>query len=295
MLCGYILKCRGRVPFPPKKKKEAYMIKIENVYFKYKDSEYIFNDVNFQINKGECIAIVGKNGAGKSTLAKLIAGIIKPTKGNIFIDEINTKDKKQYINLRKKVGIVFQNPENQIIFNDLEDEMSFALKNLKLNDIDLRIENALNKVKLDKNYINQLDELSLGQKQKITIAGVLAVNPDYIVFDEPTTMIDSEGKEAVYNVINSLKQSGYTIIYITNNTEEILMADKTIILNDKNIAEQISKNELAEKTEVLKKYNLKVPVAISILNKLKENGININPSELTVESVMNEMIEVMKK
>ena len=269
------------------------MIKIENMSFKYKESNFIFNDVNFQINKGECIAIVGKNGAGKSTLAKLIAGINKPTKGNIFIDDINTRNKKDYINLRRKVGIVFQNPENQIIFNDLEDEMSFALKNLKLDDINIRIDNALNKVKLDKNCVNQLDELSLGQKQKITIAGVLAVNPDYIVFDEPTTMIDSEGKEAIYKVIKDLKQSGYTIIYVTNNTEEILMADKTIILNDGNIAEVIRKDELVEKVDTLKKYNLRVPAEISIIEKLQKHNINIDIGDLTFEDIMNKIIEVI--
>ena len=269
------------------------MIKIENLSFKYKDSDLILKNVNFQVEKGECIAIVGKNGAGKSTLAKLIAGIIKPTKGNLFVDEINTRDKKQYINLRKKVGIVFQNPENQIIFNKLEDEMSFALKNLKLDDIDLRIDNALSKVKLDRGQISELDELSLGQKQKVTIADVLAINPDYIVFDEPTTMIDSEGKEAVYKVIQDLKKSGYTIIYVTNNTEEILMADKTIILNDGNIAEIIRKDELIEKVKILKKYNLKIPMVVSIIDELRNNNINIEPEELKINSVMQKIIEVI--
>ena len=217
------------------------MIKIQNLKFKYKEENYIIKNISLEINKGECIAIVGKNGSGKSTFAKLLAGIMKPTKGEISVDDINTRDKKNYINLRKKIGIVFQNPENQIIFNNIDDELSFALKNLKLNDTELRIEEALKKVKIDKNKIGELDELSLGQKQKITIAGVLAVNPDYIVFDEPTTMIDSEGKEAVYKVIRNLKENGYTIIYITNNTEEIMLADKIMILDDGKIVEQIKK------------------------------------------------------
>jgi len=269
------------------------MIKIQNLKFKYKEENYIIKDINLEINKGECIAIVGKNGSGKSTFAKLLAGIIKPTKGEIFVDEINTKDKKEYINLRKKIGIVFQNPENQIIFNNIDDELSFALKNLKLDDTELRIEEALKKVKIDKSKIEELDELSLGQKQKITIAGVLAVNPEYIVFDEPTTMIDSEGKEAVYKIINTLKENGYTIIYITNNTEEIILADKIMILDNGQIVEQIKKEELLNKVDVLKKYNLKIPTVITILEKLKRNNIEINTEDLSIEVITDRIIEVL--
>lgn len=269
------------------------MIKIQNLKFKYKEENYIIKGINLEINKGECIAIVGKNGSGKSTFAKLLAGIMKPTKGEILIDDINTRDKKDYINLRKKVGIVFQNPENQIIFNNIDDELSFALKNLKLNDTELRIEEALKKVKIDKNKIGELDELSLGQKQKITIAGVLAVNPDYIVFDEPTTMIDSEGKEAVYKIIKTLKENGYTIIYITNNTEEIMLADKILILDDGKIVEQIKKQELVNKVDILKKYNLKSPTVITILEKLRENNININIEKMTIDSIIEQIIEVI--
>ena len=269
------------------------MIKIENLKFKYKKENYIIDNMNLEIKQGECIAIVGKNGSGKSTLAKLMAGIIKPTKGDIFVDEINTKDKKEYINLRKKIGIVFQNPENQIIFNNIDDELSFALKNLKLDDIDLRIEEALKKVKIDKSSIEELDELSLGQKQKITIAGVLAVNPAYIVFDEPTTMIDSEGKEAVYKIITTLKEKGYTIIYITNNTEEIMLADKILILDKGQIAETILKHELIDKVDILKKYNLKVPTVVTILEKLSKNNINLNTEEITIDSIIKQVVEVI--
>ena len=269
------------------------MIKIENLKFKYKENNYIIKDINLEINKGECIAIVGKNGSGKSTFAKLLAGIMKPTKGDILIDNINTRDKKSYINLRKKIGIVFQNPENQIIFNNIDDELSFALKNLKLEDIDIRIGEALKKVKIDKKEIGELDELSLGQKQKLTIAGVLAVNPEYIVFDEPTTMIDSEGKEAVYKIITTLKEKGYTIIYITNNTEEIMLADKIMILDDGKIAEQIIRQELIEKADILKKYNLKVPTVVTVLEKLKKHNINIGAENLSVESITDKIIEVI--
>lgn len=271
------------------------MIKIENLNFKYKKEENILKNINLDIKEGECIAVVGKNGSGKSTLAKLIAGIMKPTKGDIFIDDINTKNKHEYINLRKKIGIVFQNPENQILFNNLDDEISFALNNLNLDNKELRINEALKKVKIEKEKIGDLDELSLGQKQRIAIAGVLAINPKYIVLDEPTTMIDSEGKDAVYSIIKELKEAGYTIIYITNNTEEILLADKVIILNEGQIVETIKRSEMVEKTEVLKKYNLKVPIVITILEELKKNNINIDEDNLCIDDIISKIIEKVKE
>lgn len=270
------------------------MIKLEDVSFRYKEDKYVLKNINLEINKGSCIAIVGKNGSGKSTLAKLISGIAKPSKGEILVDEINTRNKKEYINLRKKVGIVFQNPENQIIFNNVKDELSFALTNLNLDDKELRIEQSLKKVKLSLSEDSEIDELSLGQKQRIAIASVLAVNPEYIVFDEPTTMIDSDGKDAVYNIISELKRSGYTIIYITNNTEEILLADKIIVLNDGEIATQINKKELLEKIELLKKFNIKIPTVISTLDKLKNSGINIELEDYTMEELTKKIIDNIK-
>lgn len=271
------------------------MIKIENLSFKYKEGEYILKDINLEIKQGQSIALVGKNGSGKSTLAKLISGIIKPTKGLVMVDEINTKDKKEYINLRKKIGVVFQNPENQILFNNIDDELSFALKNLELDNQELRINQALKNVKIKKEEIGEIDELSLGQKQRIAIASVLAVNPAYIVLDEPTTMIDGEGKEAVYNIIKGLKEAGYTIIYITNNTEEILLADKILILDEGKIVEQINKSEILDKIEIMKKYNLKLPTAIKLLEELKKNNIDIKPEELTIEAIVKKIIEQVKQ
>ena len=270
------------------------MINVENIHFKYKREKEVISNLNLKINEGECIAIVGRNGSGKSTLARLISGIIKPTKGNIIVDEINTKDKKNYINLRKKIGIVFQNPENQILFNNIDDELAFALKNLNLEDRAIRINQALEKVKIEKEKIGDIDELSLGQKQRIAIAGVLAVNPKYIVLDEPTTMIDSEGKEAVYSIIKTLKNSGYTIIYITNNTEEIFLADRIIILDEGKIAETILKEDLVNKTEILSNYNLKIPIETLILKMLNKNNIKINPAEPGVYGIIKELIRRVK-
>ena len=158
------------------------MIKFENVSFKYKNGENILENLNFKINEGEFISIVGKNGTGKSTILNLMAGIIKPTKGNIFIDDIDTKSKKHFIELRKKIGIVFQNPDNQILFPRVYEDIEFALKNLEIENRRERIEEALNLVNMKEFKEKDTYELSLGQKQRINIASVLAVKPKYIIF-----------------------------------------------------------------------------------------------------------------
>lgn len=266
------------------------MIKIENLNFKYKREENILKNINLDIKEGECIAIVGKNGSGKSTFAKLIAGIMKPTKGDVSIDDINTKNKHEYINLRKKIGIVFQNPENQIIFNSIEDELSFALKGLSKQEIDKRINEALEKVEMLDFKNRDLYNLSLGQKQRIMIAEILAKNPKYLIFDEPTTMIDSIGKEKIYKIIKNLKQQGYTIICITNLADEILLADRTLVLEQGKIALEIKREELVEKAEELRKYEIKLPTILEILVELQKNGIQVNAKDYTIPELVNYLV-----
>lgn len=174
------------------------MTKVENVSFKYKNSQRkILDNLNFSVKDGEVVAIVGQNGSGKSTIAKLICGIIKLKEGSIIIDDLDISKRKNYNVLQDKIGIVFQNPENQIIFNNIYDELSFSLKNLDKVEIEKRINKALTQVDMIKLKNEDLYSLSLGQKQRIMIAEVLAKNPKYIILDETTTMIDSQGKEKI--------------------------------------------------------------------------------------------------
>ena len=211
------------------------MIKISNLSYKYKFSENVLENINLEINDGEIITIVGKNGTGKSTLAKLISGIIVPKNGEILIDDINTKNKKTKKELRKKIGILFQNPDNQLIFPTVKDDLEFALNNLEINNKENRIKVALNLVDMNDFYEKETYGLSLGQKQRINIAGILATGTKYIVMDEPTTMIDTIGKDKIHKIIKELKQKGYTFIIITNNSEELLLGDRIVILENKNI------------------------------------------------------------
>lgn len=262
------------------------MIKVENVSFKYKNSENkVLDELNFSVNDGEIIAIVGKNASGKSTIGKLISGIIKLKTGTILIDNMDISKKRDLI--RNKVGIVFQNPENQIIFNNIYDELSFSLNGLPKAEIEKRVNMALKQVGMlnEKDY--DLYSLSLGQKQRIMIAEVLAKNPEYIIFDEVTTMIDSEGKDEIYEIIKNLKNKGYTIICITNLADEILLADRTLILSDRNIACEIKKDELITKAPILKEFGIKEPTILKILIELKKHGIDLNLKEFSVTELVN--------
>ena len=271
------------------------MIKFKNVYYKYKNGNSVLENINLDIKEGEIISIIGKNGAGKSTILNLISGIIKPTKGDILVDEINTKSKKDFIQLRKKVGAVFQNPDSQILFPRVYEDIEFALKNLDLENRKQRIEDALKIVNLQNFQDKDSYELSLGQKQRINIASILAIKPKYIVLDEPTSMIDPIEKDHIYNCLRNLKQQGYTIIFVTNNIDEILLSDKIILVENKNIKSVFNKEDILNNIELLNESNIKIPDIISIILKLKENNININLKEWTVLEMINEIVKVCKK
>lgn len=258
------------------------MIKIENVSYIYKNTtKKILDNLNFEIYEGEMVALVGKNGSGKSTIGKLISGIIKVKQGNITIDNVDVKKSKN------QVGIVFQNPENQIIFNNLYDEFAFCLKNKEKKEILEIINKNLNMVDMSE-YVNcDLYNLSLGQKQRIVIAEALASHPKYIILDEPTSMIDSFGKEKIYKIIKNLKNEGYTILCITNNADEILIADRTLILKNGKIEIEIKKEDLVKKSYLLEENEIVLPTILKILTEFNRNGIELNVNNYTIEALIN--------
>lgn len=270
------------------------MIQFENVSFKYKNEEYLLENLNFKINEGELISIVGKNGTGKSTILNLMAGIIKPTKGNILIDDIDTKSKKHFMELRKKIGIVFQNPDNQILFPRVYEDIEFALKNLGLENRKERIEEALSLVNMKEFQEKDTYELSLGQKQRINIASVLAIKPKYIILDEPTTMIDSKEKDNIYNCLQELKKQGYTIIFVTNNMNEILLSDKVFILENKQIKHVFDKKNIIDNVHLIEECGIKLPDMIEMILKLKENHINVDLKEWTIAEMIDGVVKVCK-
>lgn len=263
------------------------MIRVENVSFKYKNSkDNILDGLDFSVNDGEVIAIVGQNGSGKSTIGRLLTGINKLKNGKIIIDGVDISKNKDFGKIREKIGIVFQNPENQIIFNNIYDEISFSLKGLDKFELQARVNDALKQVGMYEYKDCDLYSLSLGQKQRIAIAEVLAKSPKYIIFDEPTTMIDSQGKEVIYEIIKNLKKQGYTIICITNLADEILIADRTLILNNGKIACEIDKKDLIKKSSCFKKFGIQEPTLLKILTQLKENGIHLELNDFSISDLV---------
>ncbi len=230
---------------------------------------------------------------GKSTLAKLISGISKPTKG-----DINTKNKKENLSLRKNITIVFQNPENQIIFERVYDDLAFALKNLNYSqeEIDKNIDEALEKVNMSEFKFSSTQALSLGQKQKIVIASALATKSNILILDEPTSMLDPISKKQIYYILDKLKKDGITIIYITHLLEETLfLSDKIILLENRKIEKNISLSEVLKNICILKEFNLSLPTILNLLVSFKENNININLENFTEDEIIKKIISEIKK
>lgn len=271
------------------------MIKIENLNYKYKSGEIVLENINLEIHEGEIISIIGKNGSGKSTLLSLIAGLYKPSKGHIFIDDIDTFSKKDTIELRKKVGIVFQNPDNQILFPSVYDDIEFALNNLKIDNKKERIQQALEAVNMKEFMYKDSYELSLGQKQRINIASVLSIAPKYLLLDEPTTMVDSYEKEKIYNCFKKLKLEGYTIVFVTNNINEILLSDKIVIIENKQIKKKFDKNNILDNIQLLKESEIRIPDVLQIIMKLKENNINVDIKDWTTDGLINSIVNQFTK
>lgn len=240
--------------------------------------------------KENLLVLLVKTVLGKSTMAKLISGLEKPNKGQVLIDDINTSDKKSFLDIRKKVGIVFQNPENQILFNNVFDDIAFTMKNLKIENYKEKIENSLKKLNMQEFLNSEIYNLSLGQKQRVTIASAVAQEPKYIVLDEPTTMIDPEGKEAVYSTIKELKKQNYTIIYITNFIDEILMSDKIVVIENGQILKTFEKKDILENVDFLKEHGIRIPYGVELVYELKKNGINIKIQEWTKQETMNKIV-----
>lgn len=193
------------------------------------------------------------------------------------------------------MGIVFQNPDSQILFPRVYDDIEFAIKNLKLDFNERRIEEALKKVNMYEFKESNTYELSLGQKQRINLASSLAISPKYLILDEPTTMIDSYEKENVYKIIKELKKEKITIIFVTNNVNEILLSDKIYVVQDKNIKFSFKKEEILENADILEKNGIRVPDVIRIILLLRENGVNIAPKDLTINEMISEIIKICKK
>jgi energy-coupling factor transport system ATP-binding protein len=263
-------------------------VSLKNVSFSYDKKTKVIKNISLDIEKGEYIAIIGHNGSGKSTLAKLFNALILPDEGEVIVDNFNSKDKKALFEIRKRVGVVFQNPDNQLVASSVEDDVAFGPENLGYprEEIKERIDFALSSVNMQKYRKSMASRLSGGQKQRVAVAGMLAIKPDVLILDESTAMLDPKGRKDLLSVAKKLNQDGMTIITITHYMEEVLFADKVYIVNDGEIVKSGTPREIFSSPEEIKALNLELPLPVYLADKIKlELGVNLgdilNQDELT--------------
>ena len=267
------------------------IIKTENLTFSYSSADneapnIVLRGLDLEIEKGTFIAIIGHNGSGKSTLAKHFNAILLPMGGCVFVGGADTSDDKLLIEIRRRVGMVFQNPDNQIVATVVEEDVAFAPENLGYpsEEIRKRVDDALKIVGMYDYREHAPHLLSGGQKQRIAIAGVLAMGPECIVFDEPTAMLDPRGRESIINVIRDLRDNhGVTIVLITHHMDEAAYADRVIVLSDGEITMDGTPREVFLDIETLHRAGLDVPETTSLLYELKKDWPELPLDALTVD------------
>ena len=265
------------------------VIKFNNVTFTYNAEENdipALNNVSFGVNKGEFLAVLGHNGSGKSTAAKMMNALLIPDSGEVIVDGMNTAESENTLNIRKKVGMVFQNPDNQLVATIVEDDVAFGPENLGLapEEIRKRVDFALKAVGMYELKDREPHNLSGGQKQRVAIAGAIAMQTDCIVMDEPTAMLDPSGRAEVMNTIKMLKEElGITVILITHYMDEAVKADRVIVMNNGGIIMDDTPKNVFSQVEIIKNLGLDVPQATELAYRLNKSGLNIDYSVLNEE------------
>lgn len=282
------------------------IIKIAKLIYEYivygEDGEEIgvnraIDDVDLEINKGDFVAVLGHNGSGKSTMAKHLNAILLPTQGTVWIGEKDTADDSKLWDIRQEAGMVFQNPDNQIIGNIVEEDVAFGPENIGVptEEIWKRVNRSLEKTGMEIYRHRSPNKLSGGQKQRVAIAGVMAMKPDCIIMDEPTAMLDPNGRKEVIQTVHDLnRQEGITVILITHYMEEVIDADRVIVMDEGKVVMDGKPVEIFSQVEKLKQYRLDVPQVTELAWELQKEGIPLPNGILTVEQFVQE-IEKIKK
>ncbi|MCI8987540.1 MAG: energy-coupling factor transporter ATPase [Lachnospiraceae bacterium] len=253
------------------------------------------DEVDLDVQQGDFIAVLGHNGSGKSTLAKHINAILYPTEGTVWVDGMDTKDEKDLWNIRQEAGMVFQNPDNQIIGQVVEEDVGFGPENMGIptEEIWARVEESLKAVGMYKYRKFSPNKLSGGQKQRVSIAGVIAMHPKCIILDEPTAMLDPNGRKEVVRAVRALNDvEGITVLLITHYMEEIIHADKVFVMDKGRIAMQGTPREIFSRVEHLKHLRLDVPQVTLLAHELKKSGVGLPDGILTVEELTQELMRL---
>ncbi|MGN0653868.1 MAG: energy-coupling factor transporter ATPase [Oscillospiraceae bacterium] len=282
------------------------IIEAKNVWFHYQSESFeenapikeVLKGVSLDIKRGEFVAVLGHNGSGKSTIAKHFNAILTANKGEIFVDGINAADDERLFDIRQRVGMVFQNPDNQIVATIVEEDVAFALENLGVEPTEMRerVDNALKDVGMFDFREHAPHQLSGGQKQRVAIAGIIAMCPDCIVLDEPTAMLDPIGRKEVMKTIKKLnRENGVTIILITHYMDEAAKADRIVVMDSGQIILDGTPKQVFKNVDLLKEVGLDVPQVTELAYGLRKNGIDIPDDIITEEECIEEIIKIIEK
>jgi len=274
------------------------IIEIKDIFFKYDEEEilsYIINGVSLSIGRGEFVAVLGHNGSGKSTLAKHMNAVLLPQKGTVLADGIDTCDDDRIYDIRQAVGMVFQNPDNQIVATVVEEDVAFALENIGVppDEIRERVDESLRAVGMYEHREEAPHQLSGGQKQRVTIAGIIAMRPKCIVLDEPTAMLDPKGRREVMKVLRKLNTDyGITVVLITHYMDEAAQCDRVIVMDDGSVLMDAAPIEVFSNVEELKKVGLDVPQVTELIYELRKKGFDIPKTVITEEQCIEEIMKL---
>lgn len=275
-------------------------VKLAFDYLKYdedgnvQETQRAVDGVDIDIKEGQFVAILGHNGSGKSTFAKHINALLLPSDGTIWIDGINTSEEPELWKVRQKAGMVFQNPDNQIIGTVVEEDVGFGPENMGVptENIWKRVNESLEKTGMTAYRHHSPNKLSGGQKQRVAIAGVMAMRPKCIVLDEPTAMLDPSGRKEVLAAVHQLnKQENVTVVLITHYMEEVIDADHVIVMDGGHVVMEGTPREIFSQVETLKKYRLDVPQVTLLAHELKQSGVDIPDGILTTEELVNALCQ----
>lgn len=272
-----------------RKEGETGLIEIQNASYAYEDAAAkALNNVSLTINDGEFVAVVGHNGSGKSTLAKHLNALLLPTEGKVLVDGMDTADEADTLSIRQRVGMVFQNPDNQLVTTIVEEDVAFGPENIGVpgNEIRTRVDRALAAVGMEKYAHSAPNMLSGGQKQRIAIAGMLAMQPKVLVLDEATAMLDPKGRRDIIDLVTKLhRENGITVVMITQYMEEAIGADRVAVMSGGELILEGTPKEVFSQDELLHKHRLDVPVMQQLANRLNAHGANLPKSILSVEEM----------
>ena len=260
--------------------------------------DYAVNNVDFSIKKGEFVAIVGRNGSGKSTLARTMNALLLPTDGTVLVNEIDTKNEEMVWDIRSNVGMVFQNPDNQIVGTSVEEDVAFGLENIGVprEEMIKRISWALDIVKLQDKKKTEPHLLSGGQKQRCAIAGIIAMQPECIVLDEATAMLDPVGRREVMSLIKRLNsEQNITIVHITHHMDEVAQANRVILIDKGTVLADTTPRKLFSDVKLVKEAGLEVPQITALMYNLKQNGVNVPDDIITTEEGIEILTKLLKK